>query len=173
MTDQKKIKSAFERLAKIFKDKPGMAKDVCRSTTRIRQGLDCEIQEGDFKLNATMAESAGGSGVYPTPGVLGRAALGSCLAIGYKMWASKLEIPIKSLEIEIEADVDSAGLYGTADVAPGYSEVRYSVRIESLASEADINTLLEHGDKHSPYLDIFSRSICCKRQTTIIQSDSV
>jgi len=35
----------------------------------------------------------------PTPGVLGRAALGSCLAIGYMMYAAKTGVPLAGLEV--------------------------------------------------------------------------
>ena len=97
-------------------------------------------------------------------GVLGRAALGSCLASGYMMWASSLDIVIDSLEIKIEADYDDGALFGTSDVPAGYSQVQYHVKINSPHSREEIEDFLDSADKHSPYLDVFSRAQHCKRK---------
>jgi uncharacterized OsmC-like protein len=54
--------------------------------------------------------------------VLGRGALGSCLALGYAMWAIRLDVPIESLEVDVEADYDTRGELGVADdIPPGYT----------------------------------------------------
>lgn len=45
-------------------------------------------------MNVDMPSEMGGENSQPTPGVFGRAALGSCLAIGYKLHASKMGMPI-------------------------------------------------------------------------------
>lgn len=166
---QEQIKSSFERVAEHLALNPGRGCNTLVSTTRITDGLSCQTEEGEWKLNADLPSKAGGSNSGPTPGVLGRAALGSCLAIGYMLWASKLEVAIDSLEVEIQADSDDGVLFGTSDAPPGYTEVRYCVRVQSTASEEDIFKVLDAGDKHDPYLDIFTRAIPCKRQVEIIQ----
>ena len=38
--------------------------------------------------------------------MLGRGALGSCLAMGYMMWAAKLGVPIAGLEVEVQGEMD-------------------------------------------------------------------
>ena len=120
-------------------------------------------------MNADMPAGVGGNGLGPTPGVYGRAALGSCLAIGYMMKAAELEIPIISLEVEVEADFDNGALFGTADknVPAGYLEIRYTVNIESDAANEKIMQLLDDGDAHSPYLDTFTRAQKCIRKVNI------
>jgi hypothetical protein len=72
-----------------------------------------------------------------------------------------------SLEVAVEADYNHNGLFGTADVSPGYSEVRYKVSIESEAAEEEILRMLDDADKHSPYLFIFAGNQHCKREVTI------
>jgi hypothetical protein len=52
----------------------------------------------------------------------------------------------------------------------GYSEVRYRVRVCSSAAERELMKVFEKGDKHSPYLDIFSRDVRCVRQLEINQN---
>jgi uncharacterized OsmC-like protein len=162
------IRIAFERCVKTLTLRPSRGISTGVSRTRIRQGLVCEIEEGPWRLTADMPEQVGGSGTAPTPGVFGRAAFGSCLAVCYMMHAAKLGVPITSLDIEVQADYDNAGLFGVGTAAPGYSEVRYTVTIESPASESDIMRVLDDGDAHSPYLHIFSRELTCRRSVHIV-----
>jgi uncharacterized OsmC-like protein len=170
MKIQREIKSSFERVAEHLRLNPERGCNTLVSSTRITDGLACQTVEGGWKLNADMPSKVGGSDSAPTPGVLGRAALGSCLAIGYMLWASKLEVPIDSLEVEIQADSDDGALFGASDAPPGYTEVRYCVRVQSSATEEEILKVLDAGDSHDPYLDIFTRAIPCKRQVEIVRN---
>jgi uncharacterized OsmC-like protein len=168
MTGQKEIKNKFERNFKALKLKPTLGIGTGRSKTRIVDGLSCVSTEGNWELKTDMPVQAGGSGRAPAPGVLGRAALGSCLAIGYMLWASRLDVAIDSLEVDIEADYDDGALFGSSDAYPGYLEIRYKIRIESNAPRVQIEEVIDLGDKHSPYLDVFSRAQACKREIEII-----
>ncbi len=172
MSENQKIKSAIERTKKALSLKPGLGKATRTSKVRITNGLTCEIQEDNWKLMADMPGAAGGDGSAPTPGVYGRAAFGSCLAIGYMMKAAEMEIPVNKIEVEVEADFDDGALFGTADknIPPGYLEIRYTVNIESDATEEEIIRMLDSGDEHSPYLDIFSRPQKCIRKVNIVSA---
>lgn len=163
-----KIKVAVERTTKALSLKPALGQSTGVSKAKIKNGLTCEIQEGNWKFLADMPASVGGNVQGPTPGVYGRAALGSCLAIGYMMAAAKKDIPINALEVEVQADFDDGALFGTADVFPGYSEVRYTVTIESEAPGEDVLKMIEEADQHSPYLDVFSRAQKCKKEVHVI-----
>ena len=166
------IRIAFDRCVKALTLRPSIGRSTGVSRTRIRHGLVCEVEEGPWRLTADMPEKVGGSGTAPTPGVFGRAAFGSCLAVCYMMHAAKLGVPITSLEIEVQADYDNAGLFGLGTSPPGYSEVRYTVTIESPAPESDITRVLDEGDAHSPYLDIFRRDLPCRRSVRIINAQT-
>ncbi len=168
MEAQKNIKTQFERNEKTLTLKPALGIGKKVSITKLVNGLTCEIKEGDWTIKTDMPKQVGGNSSAPTPGTFGRAALGSCLASGYMMWASKLDIPIESLEIRIESDFDDGAMFGTSDALPGYSEVRYDVKIESPLSYSEINDFLDKADKHSPYLDVFSRAQPCIRNVKLI-----
>lgn len=171
MNENEKIKSAFTRISNTLAKRPAFGQGTGISKTTIKNGLTCEIKEGNWAFTADMPEQAGGNAAGPAPGVFGRAALGSCLAIGYMMRAATLGIPAR-LEVEIQADYDDGALFGTADgIPPGYLEVRYSVTIDSDASEESIMQMLNEADKHSPYLDVFSRAQLCRREISIINQN--
>ncbi|MGE5107991.1 MAG: OsmC family protein [Sphingobacteriales bacterium] len=172
MSSQQKIKEAVSRSTKALSLKPSLGLGTGISKAKITNGLTCEVTEGNYKLIADMPESVGGNKAGPTPGVYGRAALGSCLAIGYMMKASAKNINIDSLEVEVQADYDDGALFGTSAAAPGYLEVRYTVTIESDAGEDEVLQMLDEADKQSPYLDVFSREQKCIR-TVHIQSTKI
>src|SRR5271169_2075693 len=111
MKQVEKIKTAVERTIKALTLKPALGKGTGVSKVSITNGLTCEIQEGDWKFKADMPESVGGSNSAPTPGVYGRAALGSCLAIGYMMKAAEMNISIERIEVEVQADYDDGALF--------------------------------------------------------------
>jgi uncharacterized OsmC-like protein len=170
MQEAKKIKTAIERTKKALSLKPVLGKGTGISKVKVTSGLTCEIQEGNWNFKADMPQSVGGNNLGPTPGVYGRAALGSCLAIGYMMRAAELGIPIHHLEIEVQAKYDDGALFGTAanDVPPGYLEIHYAVKIESDAPREQIIQVLDYADAHSPYLDVFSRGQNCIREVDIV-----
>ena len=162
------IKKAFERSAKAISLKPSLGYGTGLSKAKIINGLNCEITEGKWKFFADMPEGVGGNATAPTPGVYGRAALGSCLAIGYMMRAAVMQITIHSLEVEIQADYDDGVLLAVSDSFPGYSEIRYTVTVETDASQEDVMKLLDEADHHSPYLDVFTRGQTCIRKVNIV-----
>lgn len=171
--DQAELKHSFSRVSSALARKPALGRATLVSTTRLRAGLACEIQEGTWRCEAGMPKETGGQGGAPTPGMLGRAALGSCLAIGYMLWASRRDVSVTNLEVEIQADSDNAGLFGAADVTPGYTQVRYCITIESTASEETILAMLDEAEQHSPWLDVYTRPIDCQRQVCIIAPEGV
>jgi uncharacterized OsmC-like protein len=164
------LRSAFERSEKALTLRPSRGLGTGVSRTRLREGLTCDIEDGRWRLTADMPTSVGGSGLAPTPGVLVRGALSSCLAICYKLWAAKLGVPIAAIEVEVHADYDDGALFGVGEAPPGYLEVRYAVTIESDAPEADVQRVLDEGDAHSPILDVFRRVQTCHRTVRLVAS---
>ncbi len=166
-SEQAKIKEAFERSAKAISLRPSLGMGTGISKVKIT-GLTCQVEEGPWRFTADMPQQVGGNAAGPTPGVYGRAALGSCLAMGYMMYASRKNIDIRSLEVEVQADYDDSALFSVTNAPPGYLDVRYTVTVDSDAPEETIMQLLDEADQHSPYLDVFSRAQQCSRQVNII-----
>jgi len=162
-----RVRTAFERNARAMSLRPAVAQGTAVTRVRLGDGLACEIEEGAWRLVADMGPKSGGTDMGPNPGVYGRAAFGSCLAIGYAMWAAKLGVPIRSLEIEVQADYDSRGYHGVDDVEPGYVEVRYIVIVDSDAPEPEIMHWLDTADAHSDYLAVFRDPQRVRREVRI------
>lgn len=157
MDDQNRLRDILERNAKAVTLRPSLGQHTGRTTVRLRPGFECEIADGPWRLTVGMGDKSGGNNAGPSPGTFGRGALGSCLAIGYSMWAARLGVPLSALEVEVAADYDSRGELGVSDdVRPGYTQVRYTVRVDSSASRDDVLRVLDTADKYSPYRDVFA-----------------
>lgn len=168
MEGDEKIRVAVERNVKAVSLRPSVGQGTATTKVRLRPGLACEVEEGAWRLVVGMTEKYGGTNAGPNPGVFGRTALGSCLAIGYAMWAARLGVPLDALEVEVQADYDVRGELGVADqVTPGYAEVRYVVTVESPASEADVLRMLDTADRYSSYRDVFARAVAVRREARI------
>jgi uncharacterized OsmC-like protein len=164
------IRRAYERCVQALSLRPSLGRATAVSRTRVRDGFLCDIEDGKWKLTADFTSKFGGSETAPNPGVYGRAALGGCLAMGYMLRAAKYGVTISSLEVAVEADYDTGALVGTTDESPGYREVRYTVTVESPASDADVRRVLDEADAHSPYLNIFTQPTVCRRSVRILSA---
>lgn len=169
MASPEQIRITLERRAEEIALRPSAGQGTATTRVTLKPGLECDVEEGTWKLTAGIGEKRGGNNAGPNPGILGRGALGSCLAIGYGMWAARLGVPIDALEVEVQADYDSRGELGIADdVSPGYVQVRYRVIVTSPAPEVDVRRVLDIADKRSPYRDVYARAQDIRRETTII-----
>jgi uncharacterized OsmC-like protein len=168
MADARDLKSITERNQEALRLRPSIGKGTATTKVVVRGGLTCDIEDGQWKLVADEMPGDGGAGLGPDPGVFGRAALGSCLAMGYIMWAASMEIPIDSVEVVVEADYNAAAMMGVEDASPpGWSAIRYTVDISSPAGEEQIREVIEHADRYSPLLDDFARPVSITRELRI------
>lgn len=153
MLTSEHIATTFARNRKAVGLRPSVGQGTAVTRIRVREGMTCDIEDGRWKLTAGMSEKSGGAGAGPDPGVFGRSAIGSCVAIGYVLWASEADVPIDSLEVEVQTDYDSRGEYDLDEsVAPVYAQVRVVVTVASSAPEADVLRVLDRADRCSPWL---------------------
>lgn len=164
-----RIKTAFDRNGRAIELRPGVGQKTAVTKTRATGGLRVETSEGRWTLVSDASEKSGGGGEAADPGFVVRAALGNCLAMGYVTWAAYLGVPIESVEIEMHADFDVRGQHGAEGIPPGFSEIRYRVRIESNASEADVRRVVEQADRTSMVGDVFRRAHTLVRELKIVK----
>ena len=173
MTRTDQLKDTFERNATALAARPSVGVGTARTRVTLRDGLTCDVEDGAWKLVVDMSQKSGGDGRAPDPGVYGRTALGSCLAIGYALWGAKRGITFSKLAVEVQGDYNSGAYHGVVDVPAGYSQMRYIVSVESDAPEADVLAVLDEADAHSPYLDTFTRAVDVRREARFANLKSI
>lgn len=82
-------------------------------------------------------------------------ALASCLAVGFSYNAAALGINVKSLEFDLDGDVDLHGFLGLTDqVRPGFEGINLTYRVDCDAPQEKVDELWAHVQKTSPVLDL-------------------
>lgn len=168
MSDQKKIKEAFERNVKLLKLKPSKGQYTTSTKISLTKGTSCEVEHKHWKFAADVDKQQGGNDAGPGPGIFYRASLGSCLAIGYATWAAYMDVEINELEVQVEADVDARGNYGIENAEPGYRGMRYTVTIYSPAPKEVIHEMIKMADDHSPILANFRKPMEIDRMIKVL-----
>jgi uncharacterized OsmC-like protein len=91
----------------------------------------------DFTIDIDEPLELGGANRFANPQEYLLAALNGCMTVGYVAQCALRGIRLDHLEIITEGDIDLRGFFGLSqDVAPGYRELSYTVRIGGDASEA-------------------------------------
>jgi uncharacterized OsmC-like protein len=89
----------------------------------------------DFTLRVDEPLELCGTNQYPNPQEYLLAALNACMVVGYSAACAHQGIELEELRIETEGDIDLRGFLGLdATVAPGYEQLRYTVRIKGNAT---------------------------------------
>ncbi len=103
-----------------------------------------------------------GDDTAPNPSEASLAALGSCLAVGIHANAVARDITVRSLEIELEADINITAVWGTGDTSPkpvGFDAVRVKVHLDAEAPKEELDALIAHATKWSPVANTFIKPV--------------
>lgn len=172
MSTNATVKAALERNAKVVEARPSVGQGTAVTKVTLHPGLACDVEDGAWKFSVGMTEKYGGLNNGPNPGVYGRAALGSCLAIGYGMWAARLDIEVRSLTVEVKARYDVRGELAVDDsVRPGYADIVYVVTVDTDASDADVQRWLDTADRYSSWLDDLRNPVPVTREVHIVRGE--
>ena len=101
------------------------------------------------------------------------AALGSCQEITYKAFATALGIDLKSVSVNLKADLDLKGFLAIDDkVRPGFQYIDGQVKIESSAPKSQIDKLIEVVNSHCPVLDILQNKVPVKLAQSLVNNET-
>ena len=143
VSSTQRIRDAFDRMQRVFAKRPAVAQATATMRARIIDGLHCEAREGDCVLSLDLPVDAGGTDAGGTPGVHGRAALASCLAMSYGIELAGACNEARSVEGEVKVDYDNRGLLGMDDIKPGYLKVRHTLSLDTDAPREVVQPALE------------------------------
>ena len=136
------------------------AKVKFASSSALQDGLRSEVSIRQHNLTVDEPEGLGGADSGPNPVELVLAALGACQEITYRAYATVLGIPLDSVSVTLEGDIDLRGFFAVDEsVRPGYEGIRGTVRLESTASEEQLHKLRDAVNAHCPVLDIIARPV--------------
>jgi uncharacterized OsmC-like protein len=146
------IKELHDRKTRALARRPTFAAATGQAHVVLAAGFVCAIEDEDRRLEADLPLADGGDATGPSPDQLMRAGLGAALAIGYRLWAARLEIPLASVAVDVSCDHDARGALGIAGVAIGWQRLRVDVTIASPAPDGDVRRVVATADRLSAAL---------------------
>lgn len=102
----------------------------------------------------------GGVDAAPTAAESVVGAFAGCLVSGIATNAALFDVPIDAITVDMEADIDFRGLLGhDKSVRNGFGDIRYTVTIQSPASEEKVRRCKETIDRKSPVADTIANPV--------------
>jgi uncharacterized OsmC-like protein len=154
------LKDSIQAMQADLRANPDHAIATFSADSRQVEGLRSETKIRQFSVTIDEPEALGGTDTGPNPVELVLGALASCQEITYRAYAEALGIPLESVSVKIDGDLDLRGFFAVKDgVRPGFQSVRGTVTLKSSASAADLAKLKHVVDAHCPVLDILQSGV--------------
>lgn len=157
---QSQLKATLSATMESFTANPDGAKLVFSAKTKLENGVRCSAKVRNFMPIATdEPPELGGKDSAMNPVELVLCALGTCQEVMYSAYAAVMGIELESVEVDVRGYLDARGLFGMADVFPGYDKIRYETRITSSADPQSIKNLIDAVESHCPVMDTIVRPV--------------
>ncbi len=156
----KDLKELISEIQDSYREEPERAKATFKTVSELQDGFRSEVSIRQHRLTVDEPVFIGGTDQGPTPVEIVLAALGTCQEITWRAFAAALEIDLQKISVKVEGDIDFCGFFAVDEsVRPGYERIRAEIKIETNASQEEIEKLREMAEGHCPVLDILQGSV--------------
>ena len=144
----------FEKTKEHVSSHPEAGKGFFETVTEWRDGAQAVTRARSFTLETDEPAVLGGKDQHIDPMELLLAALGTCLTIGWVTQARLRGLDYRHLRIKVIAPFDLRG-YLNLDptVRPGFSELQYTVEVDTEADATTLEEIRRAAEKSSPMFD--------------------
>jgi uncharacterized OsmC-like protein len=164
----------IKELDQFVRQNPDMARVTVKATSTWERGTKTFIHVGEIAaggqrlfpatrswvLTTDDPDLLGGVDSAPTPVETLLAALAGCVTSGIAANATLFGVPLDRIDIAMEADMDFKGVLGhDRSVRNGLTDIRYTVTIQSPASEDQVRRCKETIDRKSPVRDTLANPV--------------
>ena len=134
-----------------YRDDPATALLTLQATAGPEDGpVSCSVDIGRAVYEAQAHAGVGGPGTAPCSGDLLLGALAACAQVTYQMVATAMSVPIESVHVTAEGDLDLRGTLGLdRDTPVGFTAVRLRFAVEApAATPAQLASVLEKTERY-------------------------
>lgn len=145
---------AYEATRDAVSRDPDAGKGSFEAITEWREGAQAVTRARSFTIETDEPEALGGRDEQIDPMELLLASLGTCLTIGWVTKARQRGVDFRSLRIRVSAPFDLRGYLNTdTSVRPGFTELAYTVEVESDADADTLEEIRKAAEHSSPMFD--------------------
>lgn len=134
-----------------YRADPGTALLTLRATASEQDSpMSCSVDIGRAVYEAQAHAGTGGPGTAPCSGDLLLGALAACAQVTYQMVATAIGVPVASVHVTAEGDMDLRGTLGIDPTTPvGFTSIRLRFDVDAPAATADqLASVLEKTERY-------------------------
>lgn len=161
-------------LDKRIRENPALGKRTVKVRSTWKRGVKALVEIGAQEIGGQSAvpptrkffvtvdapSGLGGVDAAPTAAESLVGAFAGCLISGIATNGALFDVPIDSITVDMEADIDFRGLLGhDKSVRNGFGDIRYTVTIQSPAPEEKVRRCKETIDRKSPVADTIANPV--------------
>jgi uncharacterized OsmC-like protein len=126
---------------------------------KLDEGMQVLTESQGFKIIFDEPERMGGTnkGVNPMAGLL--SVMGACQVVVATMFAKQFNISFTEFYLDVEGDMDMAGIMQKADVRTGFSEIRFKMHFKSDNSKEELEDFAKFIEKNCPISDSLANGV--------------
>jgi putative redox protein len=149
-----KIKKVFLHKQDILRNKPEKCRVETSVDSRQAEAFRSHVKIREFEVIVDQPENMASTNQGPRPSEILLAALATCHEVTYRLYADAMDIELKDIGVSVTGISDARGFFNVEEGIPaGFSEIFGDIKIESDASDEDIERLREAVNLHCPVLD--------------------
>lgn len=146
--------SALDATRSAVAEDPASGRGTFSTVTSWEDGARARTVARSFSIETDEPAPLGGTDEAVDPMELLLASVGTCLTIGWVTQAAKRGIDFRDLRIDVTGDFDLRGYLALDDdVRPGFTNLSYSVRVDSDATAEQLEELRVAAERTSPMFD--------------------
>ncbi len=148
--DARKLRSIQAPIKARFREEPAAARITLTATGRIDDDeIVCRVDTARAEVKAGLHPATGGNKQTVCSGDMLLEALAACAGVTLKAVATALDIELRSGTVRAEGDLDIRGTLGVdPEVAVGFSDVRLRFELETDATPAERDRLIELTERY-------------------------
>ena len=148
------FKQVFLHKQEILKNNPEKCRVEVTADSHLMEAFRSHARTRDFEVIVDQPENMGSTNRGPRPSELLLAALAACHEVTYRLYADAMDIDLKDIAVSVTGVSDARGFFNVEEgIAAGFSEISGDIKIESDASDEDIERLRQMVNLHCPVLD--------------------
>ena len=151
---RKDFKEIWEEKRAVLSANPEKCAVTVSAESQLVEGFMSRVKARSFDIVVDQNKGMGGTDQGPRPSEYVLAALAACHEVTYRLYADALDIPLDKVSVSVTGHSDARGFFGLDNsVRAGFSHITGEIKVETKASDEELERLREAVNQHCPVLD--------------------
>jgi uncharacterized OsmC-like protein len=150
----KTIKEVYRHKQEILRSNPEKSRVEVHADSHLVEAFRSHAKSRNFELTLDQPENMGSTDLGPRPSEVVLMALAACHEVTYRLYAEAMDIDLQDISVSVTGVSDAKGFFNLDKTTPaGFSEIYGEIKLQSDASDEDIDRLRIAVNRHCPVLD--------------------